>query len=146
MKREFNGGFHHELLCAIPKEKIKYGNSELLTVATANCQSIYNKIEELLATFIEDKVDICVINETWFNEGEDSKRKLGEVKAILKEAGYIILNIDRPKRGGVVDIICRQNLQIKQIRWFSTGCLGTGSMALNVSQQNSSHNGHLSPT
>ena len=49
---------------------------------------------------IEDKINICVINETWFNEGEDNKRKLAEVKAILKEAGYIILNIDRPKRGG----------------------------------------------
>ena len=42
---------------------------------------------------IEDKNDICVINETWFNEGEDSKRKLAEVKTILKEAAYIILNI-----------------------------------------------------
>ena len=37
---EFNIGVHHELLCAIPKEKIKYENSKLLTVATAVCQSI----------------------------------------------------------------------------------------------------------
>ena len=63
---------------------MQYENSKLLTVATANCQSIYNKIEELLATLIEDEVDICVVNETWFNEGEDSKRKLAEVKAIFK--------------------------------------------------------------
>ena len=95
-------------LCYILKEKIKYENSKLLTVATANCQSIHDKIEDLLATMIEVKIDICVINETWFNEGEDSKRKLAEVKAILKEAGYIILNIDRPKRGGGVGIIYRQ--------------------------------------
>ena len=59
------------------------------------------------------KLDICVINETWFNESEASKRKLVEVKAILKQAGYIILNIDRPRRGGGVGIIYRQNLQIK---------------------------------
>ena len=71
---EFNRGVHHELLHVIAKEKIKYENSKLLTVATANCQSIYNTIEELLATLIEDKVDICVINETWFNEGEENKR------------------------------------------------------------------------
>ena len=64
---------------------------------------------------IENKIYICVIKETWFNEGEDRKRKLAEVQAILKEAGYIILNIDRPKRGGGVGIIYRQNLQIKQL-------------------------------
>ena len=40
---------------------------------------------------IEEKIDISAINETWFNESEDSKRKLAEVKAILKQAGYIIL-------------------------------------------------------
>ena len=59
---------------------------------------------------IEDKIDICVIHKTWLNEEEDSKRKLAEVKAILKEAGYNILNIDRPKKGGRVGIIYRQNL------------------------------------
>ena len=109
-KWDFNRGVHHELLCVLPKEKIKYENSKLLTVATANCQSIYNKIEKLLATMIEDKIDICVINETWFNESEESKRKLAEVKAILKQAGYIILSIDRLRRGGGVGIIYRQSL------------------------------------
>ena len=104
-KWEFNRGVHHELLCAIPKEKIKYENYKLLTVAIANSQLIYNKIEELLATMIEDKIDICTINETWFNESEESKRKLAEVKVILKQAEYIILNIDRPGRGGAVGII-----------------------------------------
>ena len=64
---------------------------------------------------MDDKVNICVINETWFNEEEDSKKKLEKVKAILKEAGYIILNIDRPRRGRGVGIIYRQNLQIKQL-------------------------------
>ena len=114
-KWEFNRSVHHELLCAIPKEKIKSENSKLLTVATANCQLIYNKIEELLATMIEDKIDICAINETWFNESEASKRKLAEVKAILKQEGYIILNIDRLRRGGGIGIIYMQNLQIKQL-------------------------------
>ena len=64
---------------------------------------------------IENKIDICVINETWFNDSEASKRKLEEVKAILKWTGYIILNINRPRRGGGVGIICRTNLQIKQL-------------------------------
>ena len=79
--------------------------SKLLTLVTANCQSIHNKIDELLATMIEDKIDICVITETWFNDSEASKRKLEEVKAILKQAEYIILNINRPGRGGGVGII-----------------------------------------
>ena len=114
-KWNFNRGVHQELLHTLPKEKIKYENSKLLTVATANGQLIHNKIEELLATMTEDKIDICVINETWFNESEASKRKLIEVKAILKQAGYIILNIDRPTRGGGAGIIYTQNLQIKQL-------------------------------
>ena len=67
-KWEFNRGVHHKLLCAISKENMKYENSKLLTVAMANCQLIHNKIENLLATMIEDKIEICVINETWFNE------------------------------------------------------------------------------
>ena len=37
---------------------------------------MYNKIKELLATMIEDKIDVCAVNETWFNESEDSTRKL----------------------------------------------------------------------
>ena len=64
---------------------------------------------------IEDKIDFCAINKTWFNESEESKKKLVEVKTILKQAGYIILNIDRPRRGGGVCIIYRQNLQLTQL-------------------------------
>ena len=114
-KYEFKREIHHELLCAIPKEKIKYENSKLLTVATANCQLIYNKIEELLATMIEDKIDICAINETCFNESEESKMKQVEVKTILRQAGYIILSLDRLRRGGGVGTIYRQNLQVKKL-------------------------------
>ena len=129
----------------MPKKKIKYENSKLLTVATENSQSNYNKIEELLATLIEDKIDICVINEMWFNEGEDSKRKLAEVMNILKEAGHIILNIDGPKRVEV-GIIYRQNFKIKQLDGLVLAALELDVGYFNDSQQNSSHNGHLSPT
>ena len=132
-KWDVNRGVHHELLCTLPKEKIKYENSKLLTVATANCQSIHNKIEELLATMIEDKIDICVITKTWFNDSEASKRKLEEVKVILKQAEYIILNINRSGRGRGVGIIYRQNLQIKPIGWISTRCSWNGSLETNNS-------------
>ena len=96
---------------------------------------IHDKIEDLLVTMIQDKIDICVINETWFNEGEDSKRKLAEVKAILKEAGYIILNIDRPKRGGGVGIIYRQNLQIKQLDGLILDALELGLWHLTIANK-----------
>ena len=56
---------------------------------------------------IEDNNDICGIMETWFNDNEASKRKLEEVKAILKQAEYMILYINRPRRGGGVGIIYR---------------------------------------
>ena len=134
-KWDFNRGVHHELLCALPKEKIKYENSKLLTVATANCQSIYNKIEELLATMIEDNIDICVINETWFNDNEASKRKLEEVKAILKQAEYMMLNINRPRRGGGVGIIYRQNLQIKQLDGSLQDALEIGRWKLTIANK-----------
>ena len=128
-------GVHHELLCALLKEKIKYENSKLLTVATANCQSIYNKIEELLATMNEDNIDICVINETWFNDNEASKRKLEEVKAILKQAEYMILNISRPRRGGGVGIIYRQNLYIKQLDSSVQDALEMGLWKLTIANK-----------
>ena len=134
-KWDVNRGVHHELLCALPKEKINYDNSKLLTVATANCQSIYNKIEELLATMIEDKIDICVINETWFNDNEGSKRKLEEVKAILKQAEYMILNINRPRRGGGVGIIYRQNLHIKQLDGSVQDALEMGLWKLTIANK-----------
>ena len=81
---------------------------------------------------IEDKIDICVINETWFNESEESKRKLVEVKAILKWTGYIILNIDRLRRGGVVGIIYRQNFQIKQLDGLVQHALEVDSKAFHI--------------
>ena len=84
---------------------------------------------------IEDKTDICVINKTWFNEGEYSKRKHAEVKAILKEAGYIKLNIDRPKRGGWVGIIYRQNLQIKQLDGLILDALELGLCPLTIANK-----------
>ena len=107
----------------------------LLTVATANCLSIYNKIEELLATMIEDKIAIHVINETWFNESEERKRKLAEVKAILKQEGYIILNIDRLRRGGGVGIIYRQNHQIKQLDGLVQDALEMGIWKLTTANK-----------
>ena len=134
-KWDVNRGVHHELLCALPKEKINYDNSKSLTVATANCQSIHNKIEELLATMIEDKIDICVINETWFNDNEGSKRKLEEVKAILKQAEYMILNINRPRRGGGVGIIYRQNLHIKQLDGSVQDALEMGLWKLTIANK-----------
>ena len=134
-KWDVNRGVHHEFLCALPREKINYDNSKLLTVATANCQSIYNKIEELLATMIEDNIDICVINETWFNDKEGSKRKLEEVKAILKQAEYMILNINRPRRGGGVGIIYRQNLHIKQLDGSVQDALEMGLWKLTIANK-----------
>ena len=104
-------------------------------MATANCQSIHNKIEELLATMIEDKIDICVITETWFNDSEASKRKLEEVKAILKQAEYIILNINRPGRGGGVGIIYRQNLQIRQLDGLVQDALEMGLWKLTIANK-----------
>ena len=135
VKWDVNRGVHHELLCALPKEKIKYENSKLLTLATANCQSIHNKIDELLATMIEDKIDICIITETWFNDSEASKRKLEEVKAILKQAEYIILNINRPGRGGGVGIIYRQNLQIRQLDGLVQDALEMGLWKLTIANK-----------
>ena len=84
---------------------------------------------------IEDKIDICAINKTWFNESEDSKRKLVEVKAILKQAGYILLNKDRPRRGGGVGIIYRQNLQIKQLDGLVLDALEMGLWKLTVTNK-----------
>ena len=75
---------------------------------------------------IEDNIDICAINKTWFNESEDSNRKLAEVKAILKQPGYNILNIEGPRRGGGVGIIYRQNLQIKQLHGLVLDALEMG--------------------
>ena len=118
---------------AISNVSIQY--SKLLTVATANCQLIYNKIGEQLATMIEDKIDICVINKTWFNDSEVTKRKLEEVKAILKQAGYIIININRPRRGGGVGIIYRQNLQIKQLDGLVQDALEMGLWKLTIANQ-----------
>ena len=87
------------------------------------------------AGLVEDRIDICAINETWFNESEDSKRRLAEVKAILKKAGYIILNTDRPRRGRGVGIICRQNLQINQLDGLVLDALEMGLWKLTIANK-----------
>ena len=63
------------------------------------------------------------------------KMKLAEVKAILKQAGYIILNIDRPRRGGGVGIIHRQNLQIKQLDGLVQDALEMGLWKLTIANK-----------
>ena len=84
---------------------------------------------------MEGKIDICAINETWFNESEESKRKLAEVKAILRQAGYIILNIDRLRRGGGVGNIYRQNLQMKQLDGEVRDALEMGLWKLTIANK-----------
>ena len=58
-----------------------------------------------------------------------------EVKAILKQAGYIMLNIDRLRRGGGVGIIYRQNLQIKQLDSLIRGALEMGLWKLTITNK-----------
>ena len=71
-----------------------------------NTRSICNKTTGVLELISDQKIDICLLSETWLCKGDTSK--LSEIK----ELGYNTYHYSRPGRGGGVAILYKKNLRL----------------------------------
>ena len=85
----------------------QYRNLVLLSL---NCQSMKNKVQNVM-TYLEDNhVDISFLQETWLTSGDKN------ILAEIKEYGYKIQNQTRDtRRGGGLSILYKSNIQLTRL-------------------------------
>ena len=75
-----------------------------------NARSICNKTVGVLELLSEQKIDICMLSETWLRKGDTSK--ISEIK----DLGYNTYHCSRPGRGGGVAILYKKTLRLTKIK------------------------------
>ena len=76
-----------------------------------NAQSVKNKDTLVMDNIIENKVDACVVTETWLKEHDNIWISNSE----FKKNNYIIKVANRNKRqGGGLALICRSHYRVKE--------------------------------
>jgi exonuclease III len=104
-----------------------------LIFSNVNARSLKNKTEVFIDHIIENKIDICVVTETWLKD-DDSV-----ALAALSSHGYSFRNIPRTgeRTGGGTGIMVRENFKIGFIE-------GIQRLSFEVSEWNLTANGHIS--
>ena len=83
-----------------------------LSLMLANVQSIKSKTKLVMDYLLDNKVDIAILTETWLSDNDEIWLKASD----LNQHGYKTLHQNRPKhQGGGLAIICKSNLQVKQL-------------------------------
>ena len=75
-----------------------------------NARSICNKTVGVLELLSDQKIDICMLSETWLRKGDTSK--ISEIK----DLGYNTYHCSRPGRGGGVAILYKKTLRLTKIK------------------------------
>ena len=75
-----------------------------------NARSICNKTVGVLELLSDQKMDVCMLSETWLRKGDTSK--ISEIK----DLGYNTYHCSRPGRGGGVAILYKKNLRLTKIK------------------------------
>ena len=90
----------------------KHINSVLpiMKMGVFNARSICNKTVGVLELLSDQKIDICMLSETWLRKGDTSK--ISEIK----DLGYNTYHCSRPGRGGGVAILYKKTLRLTKIK------------------------------
>ena len=81
-----------------------------MVVISLNCQSVRNKIYEVLSYLDDNQTEIACLQETWLNSGDQS------IYQVIREHGYHIIKKERSiGRGGGLAIIYKCNLMLKKL-------------------------------
>ena len=79
-----------------------------LKIATYNCRSINNKTVEVVEYLDDLDCDMCLLQESWLKQNDDSKL------AEIEELGYKILSAPRNNRsGGGLAVLYKAFLNVK---------------------------------
>lgn len=108
--RDTNQGVHWKNLKRIKFDKTlnlsNRGNT--LKLSTANTRSIRSKSSEVTQHIFEEKIDICVITETWLQTDGDS-----HIRGELTQDGYSLDDVPRLNRqGGGIALLYRDNIKV----------------------------------
>lgn len=77
-------------------------------LVSLNCQSIKNKVYDVMSYLEEKKTDLACLQETWLKLEDKSTYE------IIREHGYKIIKLERTeKRGGGLAILHKPNLRLK---------------------------------
>ena len=111
--KDTNNGVHWSNLTKIKTDKTFYLNENRkcrLHISTVNTRSVRGKSAELIQHVFEEKIDICVITETWLQpDGDDVVR--GE----LRQDGYSLDDVPRlDRKGGGIALLHRENLKVSR--------------------------------
>ena len=80
-------------------------------IMSLNCQSIRNKVQDIISYLEEKHTDIGVLQETWLTKGDKN------IIAEIKELGYGVHNLIRTTgRGGGVAIVYKPKLDVKRYK------------------------------
>ena len=82
----------------------------IMKMGVFNARSICNKTVGVLELLSDQKVDICMLSETWLRKGDTSK--ISE----MKDLGYNTYHCSRPGRGGGVAILYKKTLRLTKIK------------------------------
>ena len=87
--------------------------SKLFTTLLTNIQSIKGKDSLLLDELITNKIDMCIVTETWLKDQDQLWLETNDL--VLN--GYRIDNVNRPHRtGGGLAIIHRSSMNVKLLK------------------------------
>ena len=109
-------------------------HQEDLSGALINCRSVINKTQEIQLKLIRNKLDLCILTETWIKEGDTV------TPTRLCPKGYKSLSISRhDKIGGGIAIVYNSELNISSSRdepyktmELSSFIISTGNKQLNL--------------
>ena len=107
-----NQGIHGNLLIPLERHHKTYWNPSISELMLTNIQLLKPKINMIIHTILQHKLDICFITETWFSKNED----LQYIKANLNMQGYNILSCERENRkGGSLACIYNEKFKVKSM-------------------------------
>ena len=82
-----------------------------INIATVNMRSIRNKCNAYLEHLIDNKIDLCLVTETWLKETD------GKVLGTLRSNGFEFDSCPRPDRtGGGIGLSYRENLKVRRVK------------------------------
>ena len=79
-----------------------------LKILSFNCRSIRNKVADVLSKLDELNIDVCLLQETWLNKGDES------IIAEIRDYGYEIESRRRTnyRKGGGVAVLYKSHIDI----------------------------------
>lgn len=117
-----------------------------IEISTLNARSIKNKLQSILSYIYEEKIDLCVITETWLDSTEADQVWLSS-QGIQDVGVKMDIHNRQGKRGGGLALIFNDRIKLGRMQELSTDTFEAKCWEMKVNIWYYYHNlGNLSPT